>query len=54
MSHSLSLSLSLFPSGLVVTLNLGYARTTHVTSAGFVVSNAGACVAIARSSSPKL
>jgi hypothetical protein len=51
LSLSFFLSLSLPPSGLVVTLNLGYARTTHVTSAGFVVSNA--CdMAIAHSSSP--
>jgi hypothetical protein len=49
---SLSLSLSLSPSGLVVALNPGFAQITHVTSAGFVVSNACSNVAVARSSSP--
>jgi hypothetical protein len=48
--HFLSPSLSL--SGLVVILNPGFAQITHVTSAGFVVSNACADMAIARSSSP--
>jgi hypothetical protein len=33
-------------------LNPGYARAAHVTSAGFVISNACANAAVARSSSP--
>jgi hypothetical protein len=44
--------LSLSPSGLVVMLNPGFAQISHVTSAGFVVSNSCADMAIARSSSP--